>query len=188
MAICTRHLSLLSLALILAACSTIGTSGNTTPPATGASSAATTAGGHFIFRSISIHPQASSPETLINFVSDGPAQGGVPCIDCVNGASSSDNIGLTGPSSYIPTGDEWQYTLSFTDIAYKGTCKLDWTIASGKKVIDSFSVTLKLKSAGGFVLYGVDRGRPSYSGPATLTGKYACGKETGSAEAPLEFE
>jgi len=185
MAICTRNLSLFSLALLLAACSTVGTSG-TTPPAGGSASAA--GGGHFIFRSIAIHPQASSPETLMNFVSDGPAQGGVPCIDCVNGASSSDNIGLTGPSSYIPTGDTWQYTLSFTDIAYKGACKLDWTIASGKKVIDSFSVTLKLKSAGGFVLYGVDRGRPSYSGAATLTGKYTCGKETGSAQAPLEFE
>ena len=123
----------------------------------------------------------------MNFVSAGPAQKGVPCISCVSGAGS-DTIGLSGPSSYIPTGAVWQYSLSFTDIAYKGSCKLSWTIKAGSKLLDSFGLTLNLKSSGGWVLYALNRDRPSYSGPATLTGNYACGKSTGSAHAPLEFE
>jgi hypothetical protein len=125
---------------------------------------------------------------LINFVSDGPAQGGVPCINCVNGASSSDNIGLTGPSSYVPTGATWQYSLSFTDISYKGKCKLAWAITSGKKVIDSFSATLNLTSSGGFVLYALNRARPNYSGSATLAGKITCGSTSQMVQAPLEFQ
>jgi hypothetical protein len=125
---------------------------------------------------------------LINFVSDGPAQGGVPCINCVGGASSSDNIGLTGPSSYVPSGATWQYTLSFTDITFKGKCKLAWAITSGKKTIDSFSATLTLTSAGGFVLYALDRNRPKYSGAATLTGKVTCGANAQTLQAPLEFQ
>ena len=74
----------------------------------------------------------------MNFVADGPNQGGVPCIDCVNGASSSDNVGMTGPSSYVRTNFVWQYAISFTDISYKGKCKVTWTIAAGKKTIDTF--------------------------------------------------
>lgn len=185
MFICTRRISLLLLAVSLAACS--AGAGSATPSA--ALNLAPAGGdGHLVFRKLSIHPDAKSPATLINFVSDGPAQGGVPCIDCVNGASNSDNIGLTGPSSYIPTGSVWQYTLSFTNISYKGKCKLDWTITSGKKVIDSFSATLDLTSAGGYVLYGLNRKWPKYSGSATLTGKYTCGKETQSTQAPLQFQ
>lgn len=186
MFICTRRLSLMSLALSLVACSAAGAGGAT--PSTALNSAAAAAGGHLVFQKLSIRSDAKSPATLINFVSDGPAQGGVPCINCVNGASSSDNVGMTGPSSYVPDGAVWQYTLSFTDISYKGKCKLDWKIASGAKVIDSFSATVNLASAGGYVLYGLNRGRPKYSGPATLTGKYTCGTQTQSAQAPLQFQ
>jgi hypothetical protein len=182
----TRQFLLLSLALSLVACSG-GAAGGATPSAA-VNSTNVGGGGHLVFHKLSIRPDAKSPATLINFVSDGPAQGGVPCIDCVSGASSGDNIGLTGPSSYIPNGAEWQYTLSFTDISYKGKCKLDWTITSGKKVIDSFSATVNLASAGGYVLYGLNRNWPKYSGSATLTGKYTCGKETQSTQAPLEFQ
>jgi hypothetical protein len=186
MFICTRRIPLLLLAASLAACAAGGTGGAT--PSAALNSAPTGGDGHLVFQRLSIHRDAKSPSTLINFVSDGPAQGGVPCIACVNGASSNDNIGLTGPSSYIPTGSVWQYTLSFTDVSYKGKCKLDWTITSGKKVIDSFSATVNLASAGGYVLYGLNRNRPKYSGSATLTGKYTCGKETQSTQAPLEFQ
>jgi len=145
-------------------------------------------GGREITRRLSFSPNAKATPILINFVSDGPAQGGVPCIDCVSGASSSDNVGLTGPSSYIPTGDTWQYSLSFTDISYKGKCKLAWAITSGKKVVDSFSVTINLTSSGGFVLYAQNRSRPKYSGSATLTGKVTCGSTAQMAQAPLEFQ
>ncbi len=124
----------------------------------------------------------------MNFVADGPNQAGVPCIDCVNGASNSDNVGMTGPSSYVRTNFVWQYAISFTDISYKGKCNVAWTIVAGKKTIDSFGATFNLPSPGGFVLYAVARNRPKYSGPAVLTGKYTCGKNTGSGKAPLQFE
>jgi hypothetical protein len=201
MLVYARRGLLLSLAAALAACSAIG-NGGTSPalseagPAVNAAqvtaaaldSAPEVSGGRAITRRLSFSPNAKSSPVLINFVSDGPAQGGVPCINCVNGASSSDNIGLTGPSSYIPTGDTWQYSLSFTDLSYKGKCKLAWAITSGKKVVDSFSATVDLKSSGGFVLYAVNRGRPNYSGSATLTGKMTCGSTTQTTQAPLEFQ
>lgn len=128
-----------------------------------------------VIRRLPIHPNAKSTPFLINFVSDGPAQKGVPCFSCVSGAQTKDNVGLTAPDSYIPTGATWQYTLSFTDITFKGTCKLAWAIAAGKKAIDQFAVSVKITEAGGFALYGVNRGRPSYSGSAVLTGKITCG-------------
>jgi hypothetical protein len=191
---------LLSLVAALAACSGVGNPG--TSPALSeagpvnavqvASAALDSApevnGGREITQRLSFSPNAKASPVLINFVSDGPAQGGVPCINCVNGASSSDNIGLTGPSSYIPTGDTWQYSLSFTDISYKGKCKLAWAITSGKKVIDSFSATLNLTSSGGFVLYALNRARPKYSGSATLAGKITCGSTSQMVQAPLEFQ
>jgi hypothetical protein len=153
-------------------------------------SAPEVAGGHAVIHPLSIHAGPNTPAILINFVSDGPAQGGVPCIACVYGASSSDTIGLTGPSSYIPAGATvtWQYSLSFTDINYKGKCKVAWAITSPKKTLDSFAASFNLTSTGGFVLYALNRVRPKYSGPATLTGKATCGAEHPSLKAPLEFQ
>ncbi|MBV8532078.1 MAG: hypothetical protein JO104_12240 [Candidatus Eremiobacteraeota bacterium] len=188
------------LLLALVACSSATLSGAT--PSTGydqarsgdsgldavLDSAPQVTGGYEITRKLGIHPSAGSPAILINFVSNGPAQGGVPCISCVSGASSNDNIGLTGPSSYVPSGATWQYTLSFTDLTYKGKCTLAWAIMAGKKKIDSFSVSLKLASAGGFVLYGLNRTRPKFSGRATVTGKVTCGKDRPSLKVPIEFQ
>jgi hypothetical protein len=145
-------------------------------------------GGREVVQKLSIHPNAKSPAILINFVANGPAQGGVPCISCVNGASSNDNIGMTGPSSYVYSGSVWQYALSFTDISYKGKCKLAWAITAGRKTVDSFSATLNLSTAGGFILYALNRNRPKFSGLATLTGKVTCGKNTPSLQVPLEFQ
>ncbi|MFZ0030619.1 MAG: hypothetical protein WAK84_01945 [Candidatus Cybelea sp.] len=175
----------LSLLVTLAACSSAA-NGGSVPSAL--DSAPQVTGGHEIFRKLSVQPDAGSPATLMNFVSNGPAQGGVPCIGCVSGASSNDTIGLTGPSSYVRTSATWQYALSFTDLSYKGKCTLAWAITAGKKTIDRFSASFKLASDGGFVLYAVDRARPKYSGPATLTGKYTCGKNSQSAQAPLYFQ
>ncbi len=177
---------LVAAGLILAGCA--GAAGGSATPATtlNASSDATT--GHLTFQRLAIHPDAGAPATLMNFISNGPAQGGVPCIACVNGASSSDTVGLTGPSSYVYAGQVWQYTISFTDLSFKGKCKIAFTIASGKKTIDSFTSSVNLTSAGGFVIWGIDRNRPKYSGSATVTGKYTCGKESGSQSAPIEFQ
>lgn len=188
------------LTLALAACSS-GAGGSVAPSA-GSDAARSTQssldavldsapeadGGHLIVHPLAIHPNANSPAILINFIADGPNQGGVPCISCVGGASSSDNIGMTGPSSYVLSNFVWQYEVSFTDLTYKGKCKLAWAITAGKKTIDSFTKTINLPSAGGFVLYALARNRPKYSGAATLTGKVTCGKEHPSLQAPLLFQ
>jgi hypothetical protein len=191
----TRRALLLCQVALLAACSS--TIGNDTTPAAPAApsdvaaaldSAPDARSGHLVIRNLPIHPDAGSPAILMNFVSDGPAQGGVPCISCVNGAQSNDNIGLTGPSSYVPKGSTWQYSMSYSNIAYKGKCKLAWVISSGKKIVDSFSATINLPSAGGYVLYALNRNRPTYSGPATLTGKVTCSVHSQSTTAPLYFQ
>jgi hypothetical protein len=196
----TQRALLLSTVLAFAACSGIGANGTTpsTVPGESASipssidavldSAPEVAGGHFAFQKFSVRPDAKAPPMLMNFVSNGPNQGGVPCINCVLGASSGDNIGMTGPSSFVLKNAGWQYEMSFTDISVTGKCKLAWAITSDKKTIDSFSATLNLTSAGGFVLFGVARNRPKYSGPATLTGKATCGKNSGKLNAPLYFQ
>jgi len=191
----------LSIAAVLGACS--GPSGNAVPssasaPTTNAArsvdavldSAPAATGAYVLIRKLSIHPDATTPATLINFVADGPAQGGVPCIDCVNGASTGDNVGMTGPSSYVLTNRYWQYALSFTDLRYKGKCKLAWAITAAKRTLDSFSSTIDIPSSaeGGFILLALNRARPKYSGPATLTGKYTCGASSSSLQVPLQFQ
>lgn len=171
---------------LLVACS--GTPGTGTTPSLSSAHADVASPGHMVFQKLSIVPDATAPAIIMNFVSNGPAQGGVPCISCVEGAQTNDNVGLTGPSSYVTKGSGWQYSLSFTDIKYKGKCKLAWTITSGAKTIDSFSATLNLTTAGGFVLYALNRNRPAYSGSATLTGKVTCGGNSRSTTAPLYFQ
>ena len=201
MSVNLRCFLILALATMLGACSTASGGGATTPAVAadrGASAGATVdavldsapevGGGHLVFQKTSIRPDANAPAFLINFVTDGPNQGGVPCINCVNGASSSDNVGMTGPTSYVLSNFVWQYEISFTDISYKGSCKLAWAITAGKKTVDSFSHTLNIPSAGGFVLYAIARSRPKYSGPATLTGKVTCGKGPQSLQVPLQFQ
>ena len=175
------------LVLMLAACSAASPLATTSGGGVEGSARDVTAG-TMIFRKLSVHPDAGAPPLLMNFVANGPNQGGVPCIGCVNGATTNDTIGLTGPSSYVLSNTYWQYAISFTDISYKGKCKLSWSITSGKKTIDSFSASINLTSSGGYIVYALARSRPKYSGSATLTGGYACGKNKGSAQAPLYFQ
>ena len=183
-----RRALFLTFAAALVACS----NAQTVPVQSNAQSAVRTAsdisGGRLTFQKLTIHPNAGSPAILMNFIANGPNQGGVPCINCVNGASSNDNVGMTGPSSYVLSNTYWQYDISFTDISYKGKCKVAFAITSGKKTIDSFSASFTLTNAGGFVLYGIARSRPNYSGSATVTGSYTCGKNTGSTAEPLYFQ
>ena len=202
MLVLSRRGLALSVVVALGACA--GPSGAVSVPATDSAQAPDPGGsldavldaapqagnGHLLIHKLSVRPDATAPATLMNFVADGPNEGGVPCIDCVNGASSSDNIGMTGPTSYVLSNRYWQYALSFTDVKYKGKCRLAWAITAGKKTVDSFSTTVDLPASaeGGFVLYAISRARPKYSGSATLTGKYTCGKESASQQAPLWFQ
>lgn len=174
-------------AFSLSACSSIGS--NSATPAL--SNQANATGVHVLFRKSTIDMSKAPASTpfLISFVEAGVAQGGVPCINCVSGAQTGDNIGLTGPGNYVPSGAAWQYSLAFTNLSFKGTCKLAWSITHGTKVIDKFSASLKLTQAGGFVLYGLNRARPSYSGAALLTGKVQCGSGAAqTAQAPLYYQ
>lgn len=188
MPIYARRGFFLSLALAMVACAGLGQNATPSFGEERTVSSQSTLHGVFVFQKAAIRPDAGAPALMMNFIANGPNQGGVPCIDCVSGASSSDNVGLTGPSSYVLSNTYWQYAISFTDVSYKGKCVVSWTIASGKKRIDSFSASLNLTSSGGFVLYAVARSRPKYSGPATLTGKYVCGKSAGSTQEPLYFQ
>jgi hypothetical protein len=145
--------------------------------------------GRFAFKPLGIRPDAKSLPFLMDFVTSGAAQSGVPCISCVSGAASGDNIGLTGPQNYVPSSATWQYSLAYTNISFTGKCKLAWSIGAGKKVVDAFSTTVTLAQAGGYVLYGLDRNRPKYSGPAVLTGRVTCGKGPAqTAQAPMYFQ
>lgn len=184
----------------LAACG--GLNGASTTPAAGAAqasqsqpsidaildSAPEVPGARFVSHSIAL-PAARRhlPGFLINFVANGPSQGGVPCAGCVNGASTGDTLGLTGPSSYVLKNTYWTYTLSFSDLTFVGKCKLAWGITAGKTVIDKFSTSYNITTAGGWYFFYFSRPRPKYSGPAVLTGKVTCGKSAQSLQAPLQF-
>jgi hypothetical protein len=194
-----RSTLIIALALALGACSS-SNGGNAVPSAASSQSASNNqsveqvldsapevTNGHMVFHKEAIHPDAGAPATLMNFLANGPNQGGVPCINCVSSASTQDNVGMTGPLNYVAKNFVWQYGISFSDLSYKGKCKVAFAIMAGKTTIDSFSATLDLKTDGGFVLYAIARNRPSYSGAATETGKYTCGKNTGSLQVPLQF-
>jgi hypothetical protein len=189
MTIYTRRIIFLCFAFALVACSGAGQTATTPSGDTRASVSQSSDSGQLIFKKMKVNPDAGAPPLIMSFIANGPNQGGVPCIDCVYGATSGDNVGMTGPSSYVVSNSYWQYDISFTDISYKGKCKVLWTIVSpSKKNIDTFSASFTLTSSGGFVLYAIARARPSYSGAATVTGKYECGKNTGSTQEPLYFE
>lgn len=134
-------------------------------------------------------PNAAPVGYLTNFVAAGIAQSGVPCFDCVGGASTGFNVGLTAPYNYITTGETAQYSLSFTNITNTAFCKLSWAIAAGKTVLDAFSYTIKSPGTYSSYVYGFDRSRPSYSGPAILAGKVMCkGAGSQTAKLPLIFQ
>ena len=163
-------------------------------PATGSTidaildSAPEVSGARFAMHKIVVAGKRKLPGFLINFVANGPSQGGVPCASCVNGASTTNNLGLTGPSSYVLKNFYWEYQISFSDLTYVGKCKLAWGITAGKTVLDKFSTTATIKSAGGWYIYFFSRPRVKYSGPALLIGKVTCGKSAQTLQAPLEFQ
>jgi hypothetical protein len=118
----------------------------------------------------------------------GPAIGKFPCFGCIRGVKSQDDVGLPVPNNCVPSGDLWEYFVSWTNVTFTGNCKLSWTIAAAKKVLENFSYEAKDLSGGPY-LYGFDRSRPSYSGPATLTAGVDCsGAGKQSTSAPLIFQ
>ena len=201
----------ISVALLVSACSGVS-GGATTPAAPAQGDAASALAGQMaesartavaalasapdagvparaLFKPVAMHPDGSSPSWLMNFVASGPDQGGVPCFDCVKGAQTANNVGLTGLQNYVPKGASWQYIIAFTNIALTGKCTLAWAIASGKTVVDSFSLKITIPEAGGYELYAQNRLRPKFSGSAVLTGEVTCGKGPSQmAQAPMVFQ
>ena len=174
--------------LVLCACSGVVTGSG---PAAVPEQASANGASYAVPSRVLFHPLAFTPHAaqaiLVDFVASGPAQGGVPCTGCVNGAGG-DTIGLTGPSNLVPKHVVWQYSLAFTDVSYKGSCTLTWTIANGAKTIDTFSAKIKIPQAGGWYLFGTNRNPETYSGSATLTGQVACGSHKQSTSAPMVFQ
>jgi hypothetical protein len=137
---------------------------------------------------VSIHPtaEAKTPTFFTNFVASGLAIGGVPCFKCVSGVPSA--LGLPDPFNYVPSSTVMQYNVAWTNLTFKGTCTVFMTITSGHTVIDSTSFTVPgISGAGGFDI-GLNRNRPTYSGPAVITGKVKCGAASSSVTAHLLFQ
>lgn len=128
---------------------------------------------------------------ITNYVAAGPAQGGVPCFSCVNGAQTSFNIGLTGPFNFVTSNTVWQYTTAMTDISVRNPskCTFAWAITAGAKKIDSFSVKIGITTPGSYA-FGVNRNPPSpaFHGLALLTAKVTCGTSSDKVTTKLFFQ
>lgn len=140
-------------------------------------------------RQFSVEPNAKAPAILMNFVATGFPYRGLPCFTCVKGVQTKDNIGLPGPYNDIPRGDHWMYTASYTDVSYKGNCKLAVAITNKSKTIDKFSTTAKNNKPTYYYMYWDTRKFPKYSGPATVTASLTCGSVgTQKTSASIFFE
>jgi hypothetical protein len=143
-----------------------------------------------LFAPVNARPNATL-SLITNYVAAGPAQGGVPCFSCVNGAQTSFNVGLTGPYNYVVLNTVWQYTTAITDISLPNPsqCKFAWAITSGATKIDSFSAKIGITAPGGYV-YGVNRNPPSpaFHGQALLTAKVTCGASSDKVTTKLVFQ
>ena len=138
-------------------------------------------------RIAALRPNAKEPPFIINFVYAGPAIANLPCFGCVSGAP--DGLLLPETNNFIPANTSlWQYGITFSDLTFTGNCKLAWSIAAGKKVLDSFSYKTTIKTAGGFYIYDYNRNRPKYSGSAVFTGKVTCGAGSQTTQTSLYFE
>jgi hypothetical protein len=128
---------------------------------------------------------------ITNYVAAGPAQGGVPCFSCVNGAQTSFNIGMTGPYNYVTLSTVWQYTTTMTDISVHNPtkCTFAWAITAGATKIDSFSVKVNVTGPGTYA-WGVNRNPPSpvFHGLALLTSKVTCGTASDKVTTKLLFQ
>lgn len=144
---------------------------------------------HVLHMPAPARPLAASSSFIINFVAAGINAGGLPCFDCVNGASGF-TFGLPGPFNYVYTNTYQQYNVTWTNISFAGNCKVSVATASGKTKIQSASATVKGITSGlGTYDYAFPLEHPSsYSGPAVLTGEVKCGSETQTTTASLIYE
>jgi len=134
-----------------------------------------------------VRPAAGTPTFIINFIATGPNQSGVPCFNCVGGASGL-TIGLPVPNNVVPANYYWQYNISWTNVSFKGTCKVTLEIVGGGKVLDNTSANVPGISSAGSYDWAFSRLHPTYTGSATATGKVKCGTATQKTSAMMLFE
>ena len=132
-------------------------------------------------------PAAGTPTFIINFIATGPNQSGVPCFNCVNGASGA-TIGLPYPDNVVPPNYYWQYNISWTNVSFNGTCKVTLDITAGGKTLDSASANVPGISSAGSYVWAFARLHPTYTGSATATGKIKCGSTTQKTSTTMLFD
>jgi hypothetical protein len=133
--------------------------------------------------------KATTPQTLLNFIATGYPEKGLPCFGCVKKVHTKADVGLPGPFNYVYHGDRSLYIVSFTDVSFKGNCKLAVAVTSKKTVIDKFGTTAKNNKPNYYYLYWNTRSFPSYSGLATMTASLSCPHNgTQKTSAPIFFE
>jgi len=136
-----------------------------------------------------LRPKAAAPAIIMNFVATGYPYKGLPCFSCVANVGTKDNVGLPGPYNAVTHGDRWLYTVSYTDLGFKGNCKLAVAITAKNKVVDKFSTTAKKNKPNFYYLYWDSRKFPNYSGLATVTASLSCpGAGTKKTTAQMFFE
>lgn len=132
-------------------------------------------------------PDAGAPSFIVNFVTAGWSQTGVPCINCVAGGATP-NLGLPAPYNAAGAGTTMQYVLSLSINTASGTCTAAVTVAAGNKKLYSASDTLTGLSGGpGTIELFFSQAPISYTGPAIVAGKLTCNGMTGVVRAPVLF-
>ena len=134
-----------------------------------------------------VRPAVASPTFIINFIATGPNQSGVPCFNCVNGASGA-TIGLPYPDNVVPANYYWQYNISWTNVSFNGTCKVTLEITAGAKKLDSTSANVTGITSAGSYDWAFARLHPTYTGLATAEGKVKCGTTTQKTSTTMIFQ
>ena len=129
----------------------------------------------------------AAPTFIINFIATGPNQSGVPCFNCVGGASGY-TLGIPVPDNEEPVNYYWQYNISWTNISFVGSCKVTLQLMGGNKVVDTVSTTVKNIHGAGPLDWAFARPHPAYSGLGTATGKVKCGSSTQSVSTTMLFD
>jgi len=128
-----------------------------------------------------------APPFIVNFVSAGWSQTGVPCINCVVGGATP-NLGLPMPYNAVGSGITMTYLLSLSINSASGTCTAAVTVAAGKTKLYAASEKISGLSGGpGTIELWFSQAPITYTGVAMVAGKLTCNGQTGVVRAPLLF-
>lgn len=141
----------------------------------------------FAYVPIGRNAVTGAPAFIANFVAAGYYQTGVPCIDCVVGGATP-NLGLPSPVNAVVPGTAMSYLLSVSINSAKGTCKAAVSVAAGTTVLYAGAEQISgLSGSPGVFELSFIQAPISYTGNATLAGKFTCDGKTGTVHAPVVF-